>query len=148
MIRLCPWVSQAVVFFRRTAAVNWWLAATMKWTLLTCLRYSRTQPRHSELLIYWFMDWDHLLTYTCAGITNWVDHGSDGGTPGSAVLYEPIRDFHPALTLSFVAKDSRSGDRFQVGLDRGCPCLQLGSNSSAPRPNSRVADKGMRNGQD
>ncbi len=25
----------------------------------------------------------YLLTWTCVGITNWVDHVSDGGTPGS-----------------------------------------------------------------
>ncbi len=32
-----------------------------------------------------------------------------------------------------MAEDSRSGDRFQIGLDRGSPCLQLASRSSAPR---------------
>ncbi len=68
-----------------------------------------------------------------AGITNCVDHISDGGIPGSAVLRQLIRHFHPVLSPSCVAKDSRSGDRFQVGLDRASPCLQLASSSSAPR---------------
>ncbi len=36
-------------------------------------------------------------------------------------------------TQSFLHRDSPSGERFQVGLDRGCPCLQLASSSSAPR---------------
>ncbi len=39
------------------------------------------------------------------------------------------QSFHP----SCVAEDSRSGDRFQVGLERGSPCLRLASSSSAPR---------------
>ncbi len=68
-----------------------------------------------------------------AGITNCVDHVSDGGTPGSTVLCEFTRDFHPVLSLSCVAEDTRYGERFQVSLDRGCPCLQLASSSSAPR---------------
>ncbi len=62
-------------------------------------------------------------------VTNRVDHVSDGSTPGSVVLYELTRHFHPIL--SCVAEDSRSGDRFQVGLDRGCPRLQLASSSIA-----------------
>ncbi len=68
-----------------------------------------------------------------AGITNRVDHVSDGSTPGSVVLCELTRHFHPVLSPSCVAEDSRSGHRFQVGLDRGSPCLQLASSSSAPR---------------
>ncbi len=67
-----------------------------------------------------------------AGITNRVDHVSDGSTPGSAVLCELTRHVHPILSQSCVAEDSRSGDRFQDGLDRGNPCLQLASRSSAP----------------
>ncbi len=31
-----------------------------------------------------------------------------------------------------MTEDSRSRDRFQVGLDRGNPCLQVASSSSAP----------------
>ncbi len=38
-----------------------------------------------------------VLTCTCGGITNRVDHVSDGVTPGSTVLYELTRDFHPVL---------------------------------------------------
>ncbi len=49
-------------------------------------------------------------------------------TPGSTVLCELTRGFHPVLSPSCVAEDW-----FQVGLDRGCPCLQLASSSSAPR---------------
>ncbi len=49
------------------------------------------------------------------------------------VLCELTRHFHPVLSPSWVAEGSRSGDRFQDGLDRGCPCLQLASSSSAPR---------------
>ncbi len=47
-------------------------------------------------------------------MTNWVDHVWDGSTPGSTVLWELIRHFHPVLSPSCVAEDSRSGDRFQV----------------------------------
>ncbi len=47
----------------------------------------------------------------CAGITNCVDHVSDGGTPGSAVLCELTRHFHPVLSPLCVAEDSRSGSR-------------------------------------
>ncbi len=68
-----------------------------------------------------------------AGITNCVDHTSDGGTPGSAVLHQLTRHFHPVLSPSCVAEDSQPGEGFQVGLDRGSPCLQLASSSSAPR---------------
>ncbi len=42
------------------------------------------------------------------GITNRVDHVSDGSTPGSAVLCEHTRHFHPVLSPSCVAEDSRS----------------------------------------
>ncbi len=68
-----------------------------------------------------------------AGITNCVDHVSDGDTPGSAVLCELTRHFHPVLSPSCVAEDWRLEKRSQVGLDRGCPCLQLASSPSAPR---------------
>ncbi len=68
-----------------------------------------------------------------AGITNCVDHVSGGGTPSSTVLRELTRHFHPVLSPSCVAENSRPGDRFQVGLDRGSPCLQLASSSSVPR---------------
>ncbi len=57
--------------------------------------------------------------------TNCVDHVSGGGTPGSAVLCELTRHVHPVLSPSCEAEDSRSGDRFQVGLDRGCLSLLL-----------------------
>ncbi len=68
-----------------------------------------------------------------AGITSGVDHVSDGSTPGSAVLCKLTKHVHPVLSPSCVTEHSRSGDRFQVGLDRGCPRLQLASSSSAPR---------------
>ncbi len=45
----------------------------------------------------------------------------------------PVRHFHPVLSTSCVVEDSRPGDRFQVSLDRGFPCLQLASRSAAPR---------------
>ncbi len=80
-----------------------------------------------------------VLVLASAGITNWVDHVSDGSTPGSAVLCELTRRFHPVLSPSW------SGDRFQVGLERGCPCLQLATSSSAPRArrcgNEKVLDQ-------
>ncbi len=34
------------------------------------------------------------------GNTNWVDHVSDGGTPGSTVLCEFSRDFRPVVSPS------------------------------------------------
>ncbi len=68
-----------------------------------------------------------------AGKTNCVDHVSDGGTPGSTVLRELTRHFHPVLSLSCVTEDSRSGERFQIGLNSDCPRLQLASSSFAPR---------------
>ncbi len=77
-----------------------------------------------------------LLTSQEAGwarITNHIDHVSDGRTPGSVVLCELTRHFHSVLSPSCVAEGWRSGEQFQVGLDRGCPCLQLASSSSAPR---------------
>ncbi len=43
------------------------------------------------------------------------------------------RHFYQVLSPSCEAEDSRSKDRFQVGLDCGRPCLQLASSSSAPR---------------
>ncbi len=50
-----------------------------------------------------------------------------------AVLLELTRHFHPVHSPSCVAEDSRSGNQFQVGVDRGDPCLQLASRSSVPR---------------
>ncbi len=75
-----------------------------------------------------------VLTYGAgwAGITNAVDHLSNGSNPGSAVLCELTKFFQPVLSPSCVAEDSRSGDRFQVGLGRSSPCLQLAFRLSAP----------------
>ncbi len=56
-----------------------------------------------------------------AGITNCVDHVSDRGTPGLAVLRKLTRDFCPAFSPSCVAEASRSGEGLQVCL--GCPRL-------------------------
>ncbi len=62
-----------------------------------------------------------------------------------ALLFELTRDFHPVLSQSCVAEVSRSGDRLQIGLNRGCPYLQLASSLSAPRArrcgNEKVLDK-------
>ncbi len=85
------------------------------------------------VLTYYLYLRRHSLGAGWAGITNCVDHISDGGTPGSAVLRQLTRHFHPVLSPSRMAEDSRSGDRVQVGLDRGSPWLQLASSSSAPR---------------
>ncbi len=43
--------------------------------------------------------------------TNSVHFVSDGGTPGSTVLYELTRDFHPVLSPSCVAEDQQSERR-------------------------------------
>ncbi len=43
----------------------------------------------------------------------------EDGSPSSAVLHQLTRHAHPVLPPSCVAEDSRSGERFQVGLDRG-----------------------------
>ncbi len=51
----------------------------------------------------------HSLWAGWVGITNWVDHVSDGGTSGSTVLCELTRHFHSVLSPSCVAEDSRSG---------------------------------------
>ncbi len=40
-----------------------------------------------------------------------------------------------------MAEDLRSGEWFQVGLDRVCPCLQLTSSSSEPRARWRGKEK-------
>ncbi len=89
----------------------------------------------------WLFGWAYLCGYLCwhstgagwAGITNWVDHVSDGGSPGSTVLCELTRDFHPVLSPSGVAEDLLFGEGFQVCLDRGCPHLQQAPSSPAPR---------------
>ncbi len=51
-----------------------------------------------------------------AGITNWTDHVSNRGTPGSTVLCELTRDFHPVIAPSCVADDSQSGGGFRSAL--------------------------------
>ncbi len=76
-----------------------------------------------------------LLTCTCVGI----HPGRVKPAPPTAlttsltILRHLTRHLYPVLSPSCVAEDSRSEDRFQVGLDRGSPCLQLASSSSAPR---------------
>ncbi len=82
---------------------------------------------------FWcFLSYSYLCRHSpragYADITNCVDHVPDKGTPGLTVT----RDLRPVLSPSCGAEDSRSRDRFQVGLDRGCPRLQLASSSSAP----------------
>ncbi len=81
-----------------------------------------------------------LLNWTCVGIhPQRVELASpilltiSPGKPGSAVLCEVTRHFHPVLSPSCAAKDSRCGERLKVGLDHGSPCLQLASSLSAPR---------------
>ncbi len=44
---------------------------------------------------------------------------------GSTVLCELTKGFHPVLSPSCAAEDSRSGEGFQACLDRGYPRLQL-----------------------
>ncbi len=70
-----------------------------------------------------------------AGVTDTIDHVSDGDTPDSTVLCELTRHFHPVLSPSCVAEDSRSEKGFKVCLDRGYPHLQLAS--SLPEPHAR-----------
>ncbi len=49
-----------------------------------------------------------------AGITNRVDHVSNGRTPGSMALHELPRDFHPVLSLFCVANDLGPGEGFEI----------------------------------
>ncbi len=55
-----------------------------------------------------------VLASSGAGITNCVDRTSDEGIPGSTVLWEHTRYFHPVFSPSCVAEDSGSLERFQV----------------------------------
>ncbi len=80
------------------------------------------------LLIYLLV---HALAFTQGGLSR--HHKLSWGTPGSTVLCELTRHFHPVLSPSCVTDDSPSGELFQVCFARGCPCLQLASMSSAPR---------------
>ncbi len=72
-----------------------------------------------NLFTYFFLR-RHSLGASWHGFTNRVDHVSGRGTPGSAVLCELTRHFHPVLSPHRVAED------------RGGSCRQLASNSSAP----------------
>ncbi len=49
--------------------------------------------------------------------------------------------FHPVPSQSCVAEDALFGERCQVCHDRGCPCPQLASRSSAPRARRRGKEK-------
>ncbi len=73
-------------------------------------------------------------------ITNHVDHISDGGTSGLMNLCELTRDFRPARSSSRVAEYSRSGEEFQVCLDRGCPRLQLVSDQQTLKTSHTVVN--------
>ncbi len=80
----------------------------------------------------------YLLTCTCVGIhPEWVEPVSPielttSRTEALQAGRSCARDLRPILSLSCVVEDSRSGEGFQVCLDRGCPYLQLISSSSAP----------------
>ncbi len=55
-----------------------------------------------EALLAYLYLWRHSSGAGWAGITNWVDHFSDGGIPGSAALRKLTRKFHPAISPSSV----------------------------------------------
>ncbi len=135
--------------FALCTSINWQGLLHKRWTVsneLSCINVGR-------LFVYWALTTkDAARAFTkqrmkphgeyfplhspgagWAGITNWVDHVSDEGTPGSTVLCELTRHFHPVLSTSWAAEDSRSGEGLQVCLDCGCPCLQSASSSPAPR---------------
>ncbi len=78
----------------------------------------------------------HLLVFVVAFIKAWLSrhhHVAVGGTAGSPVLCELTRDFHPAFSTLCGAEDLLSGERLQVGHDRGCQSLQLPSSFPALR---------------
>ncbi len=82
--------------------------------------------KHVFILVYFYLYWRRYSHGTgVASITNWVDHVSDGGTPGSTALCELTRGFHPV----------------QVCLDRGYPWFQLPPSSSAPRARRHGKEK-------
>ncbi len=89
------------------------------------------QPRCRYQLAYLHLRW-HSSGAGRAGITNCVGHVSDGVTLGWTILRQLIRQVYPVFSPSCMAEDSPSDCRFQVGHDRGSPCLQLASSSSAP----------------
>ncbi len=83
----------------------------------------------------------YFLTCTCVGIhPGWVEPASPTALTTSrkeALQAQRSRassldTFTQFFSPSCVAEDSRSGGRFQVGLDRGNSYLQLASSSSAP----------------
>ncbi len=82
-------------------------------------------PDWKAVATYYLYLWQHSPEVGWAGITNRVDHITDGGTPGLRVLCEFTRDVHPVLSPSCVAEDSRSGERFQVFLQCRGPRLQF-----------------------
>ncbi len=73
------------------------------------------------------------LWWHSAGITNRVDHVTDGSNPGSTGLWGFTRDFHPVLSPSCVAEDSRPRERFQAFLECRGLRLQLVSSSFSTR---------------
>ncbi len=79
-----------------------------------------------------------------AGITSKIGNAADGGTPGPTVLRELIRDFHPILSPSYVAENSRSGEGLQACLDRGCLHLQLALCSTAPHDETNLEGRWLK----
>ncbi len=61
-----------------------------------------------------------------------VDHVSERSTNDAPVLCDPTSAFYPVFIPSCVAKDTRSGGRFQVRIERYCTCPQQASSSTAP----------------
>ncbi len=67
----------------------------------------------------------YVLACACGGIhPGWVD---------PTVLRELVRGFHPVLSLSCAAKESRSRGRFQAFIGCRSPRLQLASRSILPQ---------------
>ncbi len=65
-------------------------------------------------------------------------------SPGPTVLRELIRDFHPILSPSYVAENSRSGEGLQACRDRGCPHLQLALCSTAPHDETNLEGRWLK----
>ncbi len=112
--------------------IIWKARMKSAWREKDLSRQSLSHVWHVSLYLYMYLR-RYSPGAVWAGITNWVDHASDGGTLGTTVLCELTRDFHPVLSPSCVAEDSRSGERFQACIDRGCPRLQLTTSSPVPR---------------
>ncbi len=99
----------------------------------TTVKQSRTYPRVVKpALCSKNRRKTSLKQNSCTGLT-WAALFHIYAQLDSTVRCELTRHFHTVLSPScVVAEDSRSRERFQVALGRGCPCLQLASSSSVP----------------